>query len=131
MSAARRQTIHQTASVSGIGLHLGQPVTLRFEPAAPNSGVVFVRGDRDGAAAIPALATHAELADRRTQLGSGDDAFHTVEHVLAAVGALQIDDIRIVMDAAEPPIADGSSQVFVDALHNAGVIQHGGPARYV
>ena len=131
MSAARRQTIHQTASVSGIGLHLGQPVTLRFEPAAPNSGVVFVRSDRDGAAAIPALATHAELADRRTQLGSGDDAFHTVEHVLAAVGALQIDDIRIVMDAAEPPIADGSSQAFVDALRGAGVVEHGGPARYL
>ena len=131
MSAARRQTIHQAASVSGIGLHLGRQVTLRFEPAPPNSGVVFVRGDRAGAAAIPALATHAALADRRTQLGSGDDAFHTVEHVLAAVGAMQIDDIRIVMDAAEPPIADGSSQAFVDALRGAGVVEHGGPARYL
>ena len=128
---ARRQTILKPASVSGIGLHLGQHVTLRFEPAPPNAGVAFVRGDRDGATPIRALARLAELVERRTQLGTGDDAFHTVEHVLAAVGALQIDDLRIVMDAAEPPIADGSALAFVDALRDAGVVEHGGPARYV
>ena len=131
MSAARRQTIRGTTSVSGVGLHLGQPVTLRFDPAAPDTGVVFVRGDRPDAAPVPALAAIAELADRRTQLGAGDDAFHTVEHVLAAVAALQIDDLRIVMDAAEPPIADGSSRAFVEALQLAGITQHGGPARHL
>ena len=131
MSALRRQTIQRPACVSGIGLHLGQDVTLCFEPASPNTGVVFVRGDRDGAEPIPALATRAELADRRTQLGVGDEAFHTVEHVLAAVGALQIDDIRIVMNAAEPPVADGSSLAFIDALRDAGIVEHGGPARYL
>jgi UDP-3-O-[3-hydroxymyristoyl] N-acetylglucosamine deacetylase/3-hydroxyacyl-[acyl-carrier-protein] dehydratase len=73
----------------------------------------------------------AQLADRRTQLGAGDDAFHTVEHVLAAVAALSIDDLRIAMDAAEPPIADGSSRAFVDALREAGIVEHGGPARYL
>ncbi len=129
--SVRRQTIHGTATVSGIGLHLGQPVTLSFEPAVPHSGVVFVRSDRLEATPIPALASIAQLADRRTQLGDGDAAFHTVEHVLAAVAALQIDDLRIVMDAAEPPICDGSARPFVDALRGAGVIEHGGPARYL
>ena len=131
MTAFRRQTIQRTASVSGIGLHLGQPVTLRFEPAAPGTGVVFTRSDRPDAAPVRAHASVAELADRRTQLGQGADAFHTVEHVLAAVAALQIDDLRIAMDAAEPPITDGSAQSFVDALRGAGICEHGGPARYL
>ncbi|HYW48958.1 MAG TPA: UDP-3-O-acyl-N-acetylglucosamine deacetylase, partial [Gemmatimonadaceae bacterium] len=131
MNAARRQTIRGTASVSGIGLHLGRPVTLRFEPAPPNAGITFVRSDRPDSAAVPALAGMAQLADRRTQLGDGDDAFHTVEHVLAAVAALQIDDLRITMDAAEPPIADGSAQAFVEALVSAGIHEHGGRARYL
>jgi UDP-3-O-[3-hydroxymyristoyl] N-acetylglucosamine deacetylase / 3-hydroxyacyl-[acyl-carrier-protein] dehydratase len=131
MSAVRRQTIREVATVSGVGLHLGQPVVLRFEPAAPHAGITFSRSDRPEASAVPALAGVAELADRRTQIGSGADAFHTVEHVLAAVAALQVDDLRIVMDAAEPPIVDGSSQAFVTALRGAGIIEHGGPARYL
>ena len=131
MSPVRRQTIRSVATVSGIGLHLGQAVTLRFEPAAPGTGVSFLRGDRAGAAPIPAHASVAVLADRRTQLGEGDDAFHTVEHVLAAVAALQIDDLRIVLDAAEPPIVDGSALPFVEALRAAGISEHGGAARYL
>jgi UDP-3-O-[3-hydroxymyristoyl] N-acetylglucosamine deacetylase / 3-hydroxyacyl-[acyl-carrier-protein] dehydratase len=131
MSALRRQTVQSTTAVSGVGLHLGRPVTLRFEPALPNAGVTFHRSDRPDAPAVPALASIAELAPRRTQLGSGEAAFHTVEHVLAAVAALQIDDLRIVLDAAEPPVADGSSLVFVDALREAGIREHGGPARYL
>ena len=131
MSGLRRQTIRASATVTGIGLHLGQAVTLRFEPAAPHAGVTFMRSDRADAAPVPALASVAQLADRRTQLGEGAEAFHTVEHVLAAVAALQIDDVRIVMDAAEPPIADGSALPFVDALRGAGICEHGGPARYL
>ena len=131
MSAVRRQTIQRPATISGVGLHLGQPVTLRFEPAAPHTGIVFRRGDRPGAADVQALATLAEPAERRTQLGHGDDAFHTVEHVLAAVAALEIDDLAIVMDAAEPPIADGSAMPFVEVLQSAGLREHGGAARYL
>ena len=131
MSPIRRQTIRGSATVSGVGLHLGQPVTLRFEPASPHTGVTFSRSDRPSDAPVPAVASVAVLADRRTQLGEGDGAFHTVEHVLAAVAALEIDDIRIVMDAAEPPIVDGSAQAFVDALLSAGLCEHGGPARYL
>jgi UDP-3-O-[3-hydroxymyristoyl] N-acetylglucosamine deacetylase / 3-hydroxyacyl-[acyl-carrier-protein] dehydratase len=131
VSAVRRQTIRTPVSVSGIGVHLGQPVTLRFEPAVPNAGVSFRRGDRAGAVPVAALASMAQFADRRTQLGTGAEAFHTVEHVLAAVAALQLDDLHIVMDAAEPPIGDGSSRAFVDALRDAGIVEHGGAARYL
>ncbi len=127
----RRQTIRGSASVQGVGLHMGQPVTLRFEPATPHAGVSFVRGDRPDSAPVPAHVSVAVLADRRTQLGEGGDAFHTVEHVLAAVAALQVDDLRIVMDAAEPPIGDGSALPFIEALLAAGVMEHGGPARYL
>ena len=129
MTAVRRQTIRHAATVSGIGLHMGRAVTLQFLPAAPNAGVTFERSDRPDAPGVAALAANAMLADRRTQLGSGDDAFHTVEHVLAAVSALEIDDLRIAMDAAEPPIADGSALAFLDALRAAGIVEHGGPAR--
>ena len=131
MTSVRRQTIRRAATVSGIGLHLGHAVTLQFLPAAANAGVTFERSDRPEAVPVPARASVAVLADRRTQLGVGEEAFHTVEHVLAAVAALQLDDLRIVMDAAEPPIADGSALAFIDALRGAGIVEHGGPARYL
>ncbi|MCC7053352.1 MAG: UDP-3-O-[3-hydroxymyristoyl] N-acetylglucosamine deacetylase [Gemmatimonadaceae bacterium] len=131
MSAVRRQTIRTPVTVHGVGVHLGQPVALRFEPAAPRAGVSFVRGDRPGSAPVAAHASVAQFADRRTQLGLGDAAFHTVEHVLAAVAALQVDDLRIVMDAPEPPIGDGSARPFVEALLQAGLVEHGGAARYL
>jgi UDP-3-O-[3-hydroxymyristoyl] N-acetylglucosamine deacetylase / 3-hydroxyacyl-[acyl-carrier-protein] dehydratase len=128
MSRPPRQSIREARTVSGVGLHLGQPVTLRFEPAPVGEGITFRRSDRPDEAPIPAVAAVAVLADRRTQLGSGDAAFHTVEHVLAAVAALEIDDLRISMDAAEPPIVDGSAAPFLDALASAQVFAHGGRA---
>jgi UDP-3-O-[3-hydroxymyristoyl] N-acetylglucosamine deacetylase / 3-hydroxyacyl-[acyl-carrier-protein] dehydratase len=131
VSAVRRQTIAAPATVTGVGLHLGQQVTLRFEPAAPGTGRVFVRSDRPDDVPIPALASLAELAERRTQLGQGEGAVHTVEHVLAAVAALQIDDVRLVLDAPEPPVVDGSSLAFLEALQAAGVVEHGGPATWL
>ena len=130
MSAhAPRRTISQPATVAGIGLHLGQPVTLVFEPAPVGEGITFRRADRPDAAPIAAHAAVATPAMLRTQLGTGDDAFHTVEHVLAAVGALAIDDLRIVLDAPEPPVCDGSAAPFVAALEAAGPRAHGGRAR--
>jgi UDP-3-O-[3-hydroxymyristoyl] N-acetylglucosamine deacetylase/3-hydroxyacyl-[acyl-carrier-protein] dehydratase len=70
----------------------------------------------------------ATAAERRTQLGAGEGALHTVEHVLAAIAGLELDDITIAMDAAEPPIMDGSAEPFRTALAEAGVVEHGGAA---
>jgi UDP-3-O-[3-hydroxymyristoyl] N-acetylglucosamine deacetylase / 3-hydroxyacyl-[acyl-carrier-protein] dehydratase len=129
VSAARR-TITREAGVEGIGLHLGQPCQIVFRPAPSGSGITFVRKDRGGTR-LPARADLAVLADRRTQLGEGDDALHTVEHVLAAVSGALIDDIDIEIDGPEPPILDGSARPFLEALDSAGVISNGGSADYL
>jgi UDP-3-O-[3-hydroxymyristoyl] N-acetylglucosamine deacetylase/3-hydroxyacyl-[acyl-carrier-protein] dehydratase len=128
---ARRRTVAGSASVSGVGLHLGQPCTLTFLPAASGTGVRFRRLDRPGAPDVPALASEAVASERRTVLGTGDAALHTVEHALAAVGALGIDDVVIALDGPEPPIADGSAAPFLDALRSAGVVEHGGAAEWL
>lgn len=121
-----RVTIASQQTVDGVGLHLGAQCTLTFRPAATGRGVYFRRDDRPGSATIPACADVAVEAERRTQLGKGDDALHTVEHVLSAVMALGIDDLEIGMSGAEPPIMDGSAKPFVEALFRAGLAANGG-----
>jgi UDP-3-O-acyl N-acetylglucosamine deacetylase len=121
----QRTTVRLPVSVEGVGLHLGRRCRLTFRPAPPGSGVTFVRADVSGSPRIPAHAGVAVLSERRTQLGEEPGALHTVEHVLAAVAGLGIDDLDIEMDAAEPPILDGSAGPFVDALQRAGVVAHG------
>ncbi len=117
----RRRTIARPASLSGIGLHLGVASRLTFRPAPPLNGVVFRRVDLPGSPAIPARIEHAELTERRTQLGRNGVELHTVEHVLAAVTAAEIDDIFIDVDGPEPPVMDGSAAPFFEALTGAGV----------
>jgi UDP-3-O-[3-hydroxymyristoyl] N-acetylglucosamine deacetylase/3-hydroxyacyl-[acyl-carrier-protein] dehydratase len=109
-----------------VGLHLGQPCRLAFRPAPSGSGVQFRRLDLPGAPLVPASVRVAVEAERRTQLGTGAAALHTVEHVLAAVGALQLDDLEIAMDGPEPPIMDGSAAPFLAALATGGVVANGG-----
>ncbi len=124
-----RRTIARTASVSGTGLHLGVVCSLEFRPATSGDGIRFERRDLPGAGAIPALAECAVLTERRTQLGDEPNAVHTVEHVLAAVQALEIDDLVISLDGPEPPIMDGSAGPFFDALRAAGVREQSGCVR--
>ena len=121
-----RRTIGRTATVTGTGLHLGVACTLEFRPAPSGAGIRFERRDLPSAPAIPADAEHAVLTDRRTQLGEEPNAVHTVEHVLAAVAALEIDDLLVSLDGPEPPIMDGSAQPFLEALQEAGVHVHAG-----
>ncbi|WP_396213587.1 bifunctional UDP-3-O-[3-hydroxymyristoyl] N-acetylglucosamine deacetylase/3-hydroxyacyl-ACP dehydratase [Gemmatimonas sp.] len=124
--AMSRRTVAGEATVEGIGLHLGRPCHLVFKPGKSGSGIVFQRVDLPGSAPIPARVDIAVEAERRTQLGSGDAALHTVEHVLAAVGGLEIDDLVIEMDSPEPPIMDGSAAPFLAALQRAGLAMHAG-----
>lgn len=115
-----RATIVRTVTLDGIGLHLGQACRLTFRPAPSGTGRVFVRTDLPGSPATPAHVSVAVFAERRTQLGDGSAALHTVEHVLAAVAAEELDDLIIEMDAPEPPVLDGSARPFVEALRGAG-----------
>ena len=126
-----RRTIARPVSLDGIGLHHGAACQLAFRPAPSGAGIFFRRTDLADRPAIPALAEHAVLTERRTQLGEDPVSVHTVEHVLAAVAGMAIDDLEIELDAAEPPIMDGSAAPFVDALCDAGIVEHAGVARYL
>jgi UDP-3-O-[3-hydroxymyristoyl] N-acetylglucosamine deacetylase/3-hydroxyacyl-[acyl-carrier-protein] dehydratase len=126
-----RRTLAQSVTLEGIGLHLGKPVRITFAPGEPGSGVRFRRTDVPDAATIPAHVDHAVQVERRTQLGSGSNAFHTVEHVLAAAVGQEIDDLLIELDASEPPIMDGSARPFVEAIERAGIVERGGSVEYL
>ena len=122
-----RKTVARRVELSGVGLHMGFACKLGFEPASAGMGVRFRRSDRPGSEDIPARVERAVLAERRTQLGDGAEAIHTVEHVLAAVVAREIDDVVITMDGPEPPIMDGSAGPFFDALGDAKIVD--GPGK--
>ena len=126
-----RRTITNAVTLSGIGLHLGQPCELTFCAAPVGTGIVFRRIDIDGRPTIPAHVSQVTACERRTQIGEESVAIHTVEHVLSAVAALAIDDLYIDMSGPEPPILDGSSAPFYDALVAAGVGETEGEPDYL
>jgi len=107
--------------LEGIGLHLGVPCRITFQPAPSRQGIVFRRTDCEGSPRIRAHVSEVSGSDRHTRLGKGKQAVHTVEHVLAAVTGMGIDDLTIDMDGPEPPILDGSAAPFLAALSEAGL----------
>jgi UDP-3-O-[3-hydroxymyristoyl] N-acetylglucosamine deacetylase/3-hydroxyacyl-[acyl-carrier-protein] dehydratase len=126
-----RKTLARPAVLEGVGLHLGVPCRITFQPATARQGIVFRRTDCVGLPRIRAHVSEVTGSDRRTQLGKGEHAIHTVEHVLAAVTGLDIDDVTIDMDGPEPPILDGSAAPFVAALCEAGVASIEGEPDYL
>lgn len=116
-----QQTIKQAVSYQGIGLHSGEPVTMVFKPAPDNTGIVFVRTDVEGMPSVRAHIDNVTNTMRATTLENGDAKVFTVEHVLAAFSAMNIDNCYIEMDSPEPPVGDGSSAVFVDLILQAGI----------
>ena len=116
-----RFTVADSATLEGPGLHLGEPCRLTFRPAASGKGISLLRIDIPGAKPIAAKVENVSETERRTQLGSGRNTVHTVEHVLSAVASLGIDDLVIEMDGPEPPILDGSARPFLDALNGVGL----------
>jgi UDP-3-O-acyl N-acetylglucosamine deacetylase len=120
----RERTIARPVSVQGVGYLTGANVRLRFLPAPPASGVVFVRTDGRGArpVLIPAHVGQVTGTQRRTTLGQPAAEVGLVEHVLAALTGLRIDNCRVELNAPEPPGLDGSAQQFVQALGEAGIV---------
>ena len=116
-----RKTLARPAVLEGIGLHLGVECKITFRPAPARQGIVFRRTDCIGSPRIRAHVSEVSASERRTQLGRGEYAVHTVEHVLAAVAGMGIDDVTIDMNGPEPPILDGSAAPFVEALSKAGL----------
>lgn len=117
-----QRTIKREVSYSGVGIHTGKEVSLRFCPAPENSGILFQRIDLPGKPTIPASIEYVQDTSRSTTIGIENVRVHTVEHVLAAIRAFHIDNLIIQVNEAEPPIADGSSSVFVEMINQAGVI---------
>jgi UDP-3-O-[3-hydroxymyristoyl] N-acetylglucosamine deacetylase len=118
----RQQTIGKPAAVEGIGFVTGKYVHLRFRPASANTGVVFIRTDLGAHACIQARVDNVTGTARRTTLGQQPVFVSLVEHVLAALSGLRIDNCLVELDAPEPPGLDGSAQGFVKALHQAGAV---------
>ena len=128
LTSRRRQcTLARTAEVRGVGFFHGSDVTLRFHPAEPDSGIVFVRTDLPDHPSIPARIRYAVPSPRRTTIQHGSAQVEMIEHVMAALAGLQIDNCRIEIDAGECPGCDGSSQVFVESLEDAGTLEQDSP----
>jgi UDP-3-O-acyl N-acetylglucosamine deacetylase len=123
-----RRSIAKPATVQGTALHTGVDVTAKLLPADEGTGVRFRRTDLNPPAEIEARLDAVGQTERRTSLGEGDVAVHTVEHVMAAVAAHQIDDLVIELDGPEPPAGDGSAAPYFQALADAGVVELGGSA---
>jgi UDP-3-O-[3-hydroxymyristoyl] N-acetylglucosamine deacetylase/3-hydroxyacyl-[acyl-carrier-protein] dehydratase len=126
-----QHTIEKPVSISGYGLHTGVKCNLTFVPAPENHGIVFKRVDLAEDVTIPALADYVVDIARGTTLGLGDVRIHTVEHVLAAIAGLQIDNIIVEIDGIEPPVCDGSSKPFVEKLLEAGLKKQDAPKDYL
>lgn len=127
----QQQTLKKSVSYTGIGLHTGNRCTITFHPAPENFGIRFHRVDLVDSPEIQADIEHVVDISRGTTIGIGDVKIHTVEHVLAAVAGLQIDNVLIELDNNEPPVGDGSSKPYVDALLRAGFEKQNAPKDYL
>lgn len=119
----RRRTLASVRELSGVGLHSGAKVRVELRPAPAGSGVVFVRTDLGGLR-IPALIRYAGPSFYATVLQKDGATISTIEHLMAALYAMQVDDLDIEIDASEVPILDGSSKPFVEEILAAGFREH-------
>jgi len=117
----KQKTIQKEISLSGVGLHTGVTVNMTFKPAPANHGFAFVRIDLEGKPVIEAKAEYVVNTQRGTNLEKNGVQIQTSEHVLAAAVGLDIDNLIIEINASEPPIMDGSSKYFIEALEKAGI----------
>ena len=117
----KQKTIQKEVSLSGVGIHTGNTVNMTIKPAPVNHGFAFSRIDLEGSPIIGAKAEYVVNTQRGTNLEKNGVQIQTSEHVLAAAVGLDIDNLLIELDSSEPPIMDGSSKYFVEALEKAGI----------
>lgn len=117
----KQKTITNEVTITGVGLHTGQNVTMTLKPAPINNGFTFVRVDLEGAPVMEANANYVVSTERGTNLEHKGVQLHTTEHVLAALVGSDLDNVIIELNASEPPIMDGSSKFFVQAVEEAGI----------
>src|SRR5712675_221400 len=125
-----QQTVGKIAGFTGTALHTGEKVTLRLHPAPVDHGIKFKRKDLQDEPTIDAKIENLKTVERATTIGEGSVRVHTVEHVLAALSAMGVDNAIVEMDANEPPIGDGSAKAYVDVIKRAGVSAQEAPRKF-
>jgi UDP-3-O-[3-hydroxymyristoyl] N-acetylglucosamine deacetylase / 3-hydroxyacyl-[acyl-carrier-protein] dehydratase len=121
---ALQRTIEKETRMDGTGIHTGRKISLLLKPARVDTGVVFIRTDLEGRPVIPALLsslTTDRKALRRTTIGNGDAQIHTIEHLLATLSGLGVDNIEVEINGPELPGLDGSASGFVEAINKSGI----------
>ncbi|PWT84062.1 MAG: 3-hydroxyacyl-[acyl-carrier-protein] dehydratase FabZ [Acidobacteria bacterium] len=116
-----QHTVAKTVSFSGTALHTGDKVTVKLHPAPVDHGIKFKRKDLQDEPTVDAKIENLKTVERATTIGEGSVRVHTVEHILAALSAMGVDNAAVEMDANEPPIGDGSAQLYVDLIKKAGI----------
>src|SRR5437899_4028076 len=117
----QQQTLRESASFEGVGLHSGNRVGMSFLPAPPNTGIRFRRLDLDGRPEIEARVENVSDTTRSTTLSRGNIRIHTIEHLMATFAGYGIDNVIVELDANEPPIADGSARSYCRMIETAGL----------
>src|SRR5438094_5905334 len=133
MKFSRQTTLRSQASVAGVGVHSGLPVTLTLGPAPVDAGFIFVRTGLEGSdREVQATAEQVIATDFATVLGdSSGPLVSTAEHVLAALRGLGVDNVAVEIDGPESPIMDGSAAPFVAAIDQVGIATLDAPRRYI
>ncbi len=128
-----QQTLKNTASLKGVGLHSGKDINLSLIPAEENTGIIFVRTDVTGKDnTVPALWNNVVDTQLCTVIGNKDGVtIGTIEHLMSALRGLNIDNIRIELDGAEVPVMDGSADPFVKLIQQAGIERQAAPRRMI
>src|ERR1700681_6300 len=131
MATELQHTIGKAAGFSGTSLHTGEKVTLKLQPAPVDHGIKFRRKDLQDEPTIDAKIDNLKTVERSTTIGEGSVRVHTVEHVLSALSAMDVDNAIVEMNANEPPIGDGSAQPYVDLIKKAGVTAQDAPRKFL
>lgn len=126
----KQRTIKAPVQISGVGLHTGREVTMTFRPAPVNHGYKFKRIDLPEQPVIDASVDNVIDVSRGTTIGVNGTVVRTVEHALAALAGLRIDNVLMELDAPEPPVMDGSSMPFIDALQKTGTVEQEAEREY-
>src|SRR5256885_2059155 len=125
-----QHTLSKAAGFSGTSLHTGEKVSLKLHPAPADHGIKFKRKDLPDEPTIDAKIDNLKMVERATTIGEGSMRVHTVEHVLAALSAMGVDNAIVKRDANEPPIGDGSAKAYVDVIKRAGVSAQEAPRKF-
>lgn len=129
--AERQHTIAKSVSISGTGLHTGQVGTLTFHPALPNSGIKFRRIDVEGCPIVEARVENVVDTSRGTTIAKDNVKVYTIEHIMAALRGLNVDNVLIDIDCEEPPILDGSSKSVISVLKESGVVEQDADRKFL